>query len=67
MPSTCYTVSAMGADDPRSGPAPGTQLDSKFQLIGKLGEDVVFVGPEKANAAYQEVLADAKKYLPLFQ
>lgn len=40
---------------------------SVAKLVGKLGEDVVFVGPDKANAAYQGVLADAKKYLPLFQ
>ncbi len=37
------------------------------RLIGKLGEDVVFVGPEEAQAAYAEVLVEAKKYLPLFQ
>ena len=37
------------------------------RLIGKLGEDVVYVGPAEADAAYKKVLANAKKYLPLFQ
>jgi tripartite-type tricarboxylate transporter receptor subunit TctC len=37
------------------------------KLIGKIGEDVVYVGPDKAQAQYQEVLIEAKKYLPLFQ
>lgn len=40
---------------------------SVAKLVGKLGEDVVFIGPAEASAAYQEVLAEAKKYLPLFQ
>jgi len=40
---------------------------SVARLIGKLGEDVVYIGPAEANDAYQSVLADAKKYLPLFQ
>jgi tripartite-type tricarboxylate transporter receptor subunit TctC len=37
------------------------------KLIAKIGEDVVYIGPDKAQAQYQEVLAEAKKYLPLFQ
>ncbi len=41
--------------------------ESVAKLIGKLGEDVVYVGPDKADAAYKDVLAEAKKYLPLFQ
>lgn len=47
----------------------GELLENKSvaRLVGKLGEDVVYIGPEEANAAYQEVLAEAKKYLPLFQ
>lgn len=40
---------------------------SVARLIGKLGEDVVFIGPEEAQVAYQKVLVEAKKYLPLFQ
>ena len=40
---------------------------SVSRLIGKLGEDVFYVGPDKAQAEYQNVLAEAKKYLPLFQ
>lgn len=37
------------------------------KLIAQIGEDVVYIGPDKAQAQYQEVLAEAKKYLPLFQ
>lgn len=40
---------------------------SVARLVGKLGEDVIFIGPDEAGAAYQEVLVEAKKYLPLFQ
>jgi len=40
---------------------------SVARLIGKLGEDVIFIGPDKAEAAYKEVLAEARKHLPLFQ
>lgn len=37
------------------------------RLIGKLGEDVVFMNAAEASAAYRDVLVEAKKYLPLFQ
>lgn len=40
---------------------------SVARLVSKLGEDVIYIGPAEAGDAYQNVLAEAKKYLPLFQ
>ena len=37
------------------------------KLIGKLGEEITFVPTDKATVAYQSVLNEAKKNLPLFQ
>lgn len=55
-------VNAMGAKL-------GELLSNKSvaRLVAKLGEDAIFVGPEEANTAYQNVIAEAKLYLPLFQ
>ncbi|MGZ0190323.1 MAG: Bug family tripartite tricarboxylate transporter substrate binding protein [Alphaproteobacteria bacterium] len=40
---------------------------SVAKLINKLNEDVLFMGAEEAQVAYEGVLVEAKKYLPLFQ
>jgi tripartite-type tricarboxylate transporter receptor subunit TctC len=47
----------------------GEMMKSKpvDRLISKLGEDIIFVPHDKAGGAYQDVLSDAKKYLPMFQ
>ncbi len=47
----------------------GEMLKSKpvDRLIGKLGEVIIFVPHDEAKDAYQDVLAEAKKYLPMFQ
>lgn len=37
------------------------------RLIGKLGEVIDYVPHEKASADFNDVLADSKKYLPLFK
>jgi putative tricarboxylic transport membrane protein len=47
----------------------GKLLKSKpvTRLIGKLGEDIIYRPYKDAEAAYREVLADSKKYLPLYK
>jgi tripartite-type tricarboxylate transporter receptor subunit TctC len=47
----------------------GEMLESKpvKDLIGKLNEDIVFIGHDKAAGAYADALADSRKYLPLFK
>ena len=47
----------------------GEMLNSKpvKNLIKKLGEEIIYRPHEKAEGEYQEVLKDAKKYLPLFK
>jgi hypothetical protein len=36
-------------------------------LIGKLGEEIIYRPAEKAAGEYQDVVSDAKKYLPMFK
>ena len=43
------------------------KIKSVQRLIGKLGEEVVYVPYDKAGAAYKETLAISKKNLHLFQ
>ncbi len=47
----------------------GEMLSAKpvKKLIGKLGEVIIYSPHDKATAAYKEVLASAKKNLPLFK
>lgn len=47
----------------------GEMLKSKpvDRLIGKLGEQINYVPHNDAKDAYQNVLSEAKKYLPMFQ
>ena len=47
----------------------GELLNTKSvkKLIGKLGEDIIYKDSAASEAAYKEVLAEAKKYLPLFR
>ena len=47
----------------------GEMLKSKpvKRLIGKLGEVIIYSPHDKATAAYKDVLASAKKNLPLFK
>ena len=47
----------------------GKLLKSKpvKKLMGKLGEVIIYLPHDKATAAYKEVLAGAKKNLPLFK
>lgn len=47
----------------------GEMLKSKpvDRLIGKLGEEINYVPHNDAKDAYQNVLSEAKKYLPMFQ
>jgi len=47
----------------------GDLLNTKSvkKLIGKLGEDIVYLDSAASEEAYKKVLAEAKKYLPLFQ
>ncbi len=47
----------------------GELLNTKSvkRLIGKLGEDIIYKDSAESEAAYKQVMAEAKKYLPLFQ
>lgn len=47
----------------------GELLNTKSvkKLIGKLGEDIVYMDSAASEAAYKDVMVEAKKYLPLFQ
>ena len=47
----------------------GELLNTKSvkRLISKLGEDIVYMDSAASEAAYKKVLAEAQKYLPLFQ
>jgi tripartite-type tricarboxylate transporter receptor subunit TctC len=47
----------------------GEMLKSKpvTDLIGKLNEEIIFIGHDKAKQAYADAVNDSKKYLPLFK